>query len=287
MIVCASLCMAGLDTLSKHLVLKYPVGFVVWTRYCLQTLMVMAIFGGRMGFRLARTRAFRMQVLRGALMVTSTVAMVMAFRSMPLAAATAIVFVTPAFVTVLAILLLNETITVPRVAAVGAGMLGVLLIVRPGSAVFQPAATFPLVAALAVAIYQVLTRKLAGEDARTSIFYASAVGAAVLSCAAPWRGATVETGWLDVGELAAVAALATLGHFLLIRALQRAPASGLAGIGYVQLIFATALGFFVFAEFPDQVTLCGMFVIMASGFSLTWYERARSKVPLVEPPAID
>lgn len=283
----ATLCMSLLDAISKELVQKYPVTLIVWARYCLQTLLVLAIFGYGMRSRLFVTRFPALQLFRGVLMVASTYMMVLALRHLPLAAATAINFASPSMVTILAVLVLREHLTPVRILAIVAGLIGVLLIVRPGSAVFQAAAVYPILAALAVAIYQVVTRKLALDDARTTLFYSSAVGAVGMSVLAPWSGPALDVTLRDAAGIAAVGLLGAGGHFLFIRALQAAPASGLAAITYVQLVFATLLGIALFGEYPDGWAIAGMLVIMASGFTLTWYERRHAARLLRAAPTGD
>ena len=191
-------------------------------------------------------------------LVATSLLLVAAFRAMPLADATAISFAAPSIVTILAIALLGERVTVARVASVVAGFAGVVLIVRPGSDVFRGAALLPLIAAATTAAYQVLTRKLAGDDTRAMLFYSSAVGAVILSLFLPWRGFAHDFSAGDVAAMAALGLLAIAGHFLFIRALQLAPASGLASITYVQLVFATLIGLVVFGDFPDLLTLAGV-----------------------------
>ncbi len=285
--VLAILCFSVLDAISKRLVGKYPADFVVWARYAVQTLTLLALLAPRLGRRLVTTTSLALQLVRGVLMAISSLMMVLAFGAMPLADATAINYTAPTIVMVLAFLFLGERATPVRLASVFAGLAGVLLIVRPGSTIFQPAAAFPLIAAAAGASYQVLTRKLALEDARTMLFYTSIVGAVVLTLLMPWRGVTRGVEPLDLVLLALPGLLAAGGHFLFIRAFQRAPASGLASITYVQLVFATLLGFVAFGDLPDGWTVLGMLVITASGLFLMLYERRRQLVQVAEPPAID
>jgi drug/metabolite transporter (DMT)-like permease len=285
--VLAIACFSVLDAVSKHVVARYPADFVVWMRYMVQTLLLVALLAPRLGLRLVATESLALQLVRGLLMVASSLLMVLAFHAMPLADATAINYTAPTIVMVLAFLFLGERVTAVRLGSVIAGLVGVVLIVRPGSTIFQPAAAFPLIAAAAGASYQVLTRKLAREDARTMMFYTSIVGAVVLTLTMPWRGAMAAFAWLDLVLLAIPGLLACGGHFLFIRAFQRAPASGLASITYVQLVFATAIGFIAFGDFPDGWTILGMLVIAVSGLFLTLYERRRHLVQEAEPPAID
>ena len=285
--IAAVLCMSLLDAISKYLVKTYPAPFIVWLRYCLQTLILVAIWGPRLGRRLVMTQSLRLQVLRGVLLVLSSLMMVLGFRSLPLAEATAINFAQPSIVAILAIVFLKERMSAVRLCCVVAGMAGVLLIAQPGSEAFQGAAVFPSTAAIAAATYQVLTRKLAGDDARTLLFYASIVGAIAMSFLMPWKDVPAKFDTQALIAIGVVGVLAATGHFLFIRALQSAPASGLASITYVQLVFAAVIGYFLFGDFPTNVALAGILVIMISGCFLTWYERRRATVPSIEPPATD
>ncbi len=284
---CASLTFASLDASSKYLARTFPAPFIVWIRYCIQAVVLAAVFAPRMGTSLVHTRSFGLQVLRGVMLVVSSTLVVIGFHYLPLAEATSLSFAAPTLVTVLAIVILKEHVTPARAVCVAAGFAGVLLIARPGSSIFQPAALYPLAAALAVALYQILTRKLAHEDARTMLFYTAIVGAVATTAMLPWRGAPPIERWQDMLAIASMGFFATVGHFLFIRALQLAPASGLASISYVQLVFATVLGWFVYREFPDGIALLGMAVIAGSGLFLTWYERRRAVVPVSEPAAVD
>ena len=119
------------------------------------------------------------------------------------------------------------------------------------------------------------------------LFYTAFVGMLVMTLLMPWEGAPTPTRWQDITALGAIGAISVVGHFLFIRALQLAPASGLASISYVQLVFATVIGFFVYGAFPDYWALTGMLIIAGSGLFLTWYERRRAVVPIGEPPAVD
>ncbi len=285
--VLAILVLSVMDATSKHLVRDYPATFIVWVRYWLQTILLVALLAPSMGRRLVATQSVPLQCARGLLLATSSSLVVLSFRNLPLADATALNFASPTLLTILAVLVLGERMTAARAISVAAGMAGVLLIVRPGSDVFRGAALLPLTAALVVAIYQVLTRKLASDDARSMLFYTGLVGALGLTLLMPWQG--VERwprGW-QLAELVAIGLMSSLGHFLFIRALQMAPATGLAAITYVQLVFATSIGLVAFGEFPDAHTLSGMGVIIGSGIFLTWYESRRRVLPPSEPPAQD
>jgi drug/metabolite transporter (DMT)-like permease len=163
-----------------------------------------------------------------------------------------------------------------------------LLIVRPGSDMLTPAALFALGAALLYAIFQILTRKLAGENLMVLLAYPSVIGTAALSLIVPFFFR--DDAWypmVDTAAFVSIGAIGFLGHYLFIRAFQRAPASAIAPFTYTQLVWSTLAGWLVFGTFPDGWTLAGIVVIAGSGVILTWYERWRASLPQSEPAAVD
>jgi len=240
-----------------------------------------------MGRGMVRTQRPRLQLLRGLLLISSSLCFFMALRSLPLAEATAINYTTPVLVILLAVLFLGERMTRPRIAFVVAGVVGMLLIVRPGADLFRGASLLVLCSASFYAVFQILTRVMAREDPRVMLLYPALVGAAVMTVAWPFFGSRLELTWLDMAKLLMVGVLGTGGHFLLILAFQRAPASALTPFTYVHLVFATLVGWLVFGDFPDTLTLVGMAVIGGSGLLLTWHERRRALMAPAEPVAID
>jgi len=177
--------------------------------------------------------------------------------------------------------------TQPRIALVIAGVAGMLLIVRPGSAVFQGAALLAMGAAVFYGTFQILTRKLASEDSRVLLFYPAFVGTLMLTALLPWYGVDVAVAWTDVALIVGAGLLGTAGHFLFILAFQRAPASGLTPYTYVHLVWATLVGWIAFGSFPDAWTLAGMAVITGSGLLIALHERRRAKNAPHEPTAVD
>jgi drug/metabolite transporter (DMT)-like permease len=158
------------------------------------------------------------------------------------------------------------------IAALG-GFAGVLILVRPGSAVFHPATGLLVMAAIANALYQLLTRKLPGDSAHTTLFYSGIVGTALLSVALPFVETPGELAMRDAAFFIVLGLLAGLGHGLLIAAFLRAPASLIAPFTYIQMLWATFYGYAVFGQLPDGVSAIGMAVIVASGVGLVVHER--------------
>jgi drug/metabolite transporter (DMT)-like permease len=287
LIVVSVLCFTLLDTTVKVLAERYPVPLLVWARYLVQLLAIVLWLAPQMGVGLLRTRRVRLQLVRGAILPLSSLCFFSALKYLPLAEATAINYGTPILVIVLAVIFLGERMTRPRIALVLAGVAGMFLIVRPGSAVFHGAAFLVLGASLLFGTFQILTRKLASEDSRVLQFYPALVGTLLMTVLLPWFGTDVQMPWVDVALVTVSGLLGTIGHFLFILAFQRAPASALTPFTYVHLIWATLAGWIVFGNFPDAWTLAGMAVIGGSGLLVTLHERRRTKGAAVEPTAID
>jgi drug/metabolite transporter (DMT)-like permease len=287
MIVGAVACFSVLDGIIKTLSARHPVPLLVWARWGFQVLAMLLWLAPKMGVGMLRTRNLRMQLLRGCLLVGSSLFFMTALSRLPLADATALNYTTPTIVIVLAILFLNERLTPARLAFVVAGLAGMLMIVQPGAQIFKGASLFALGSAACYAVYQITTRMLAGEDPRVSLFYPALVGALLMTFVWPWFGTRIDVSWTDALLLAGIGVLGTVGHFLFILAFQRAPASALTPFTYVQVVFATLIGWQVYGYFPGALTLSGMALIVGSGLLLTWHERRRALIAAPEPTAVD
>ena len=264
----ATCCFGCLDTMSKYLVAYYPASALVWLRYVLQTLVMMAIFLPRMGLALVRTTSPGVQFIRGLMLVLSSVVFVVALNYLKIAEVASIVFLAPVIVALAGGPLLGERVTARTWLALAGGFSGVLLIIRPGGDAFTWWALLPLGCAFFFAGYQILTRKVAGHDNPIStLFFPGLIACLVVPPVFP--GAfNVPTVPLHAAMLVAVGVLGAVGHFLLIRAHAMAPATLLAPFGYTQLLVVMALGFLVFGELPDGIALIGIALIAASGLGL-------------------
>jgi drug/metabolite transporter (DMT)-like permease len=209
-----------------------------------------------------------LQVLRGTLLCASSVVFYQALRHMPLAEASAISFTAPMIVAALAGPVLGERVSRATWRALLAGFAGVLLIIRPGSGIFSAWAALPLLTALLVAGYQLMTRVLAAtERTRTSLFYPALIGSVGLGALSPFSLAPPHS-LLDAALFAALGALGATGNLCLIRAYALAPATRLAPLTYAQFGGVLVFGYLLFGQFPDRWSLLGMLVIALSGLSL-------------------
>jgi drug/metabolite transporter (DMT)-like permease len=195
-------------------------------------------------------------------------------RFLPIAEASATGFVAPLFVTALSIFFLGERVGVRRWLATGVGLVGVLIILRPGSSAFHPAALFSIVSALAWAGTLIMTRMLSGKErAITTMTYSSMAGVCILSALVPlvW----VAPSWQDVLLGVFIGVASTAGQWIVVLAFRYAGASVLAPFSYIQLLWVSILGFVVFGEVPDVWTVTGAVFIVASGLYTAHRERVR------------
>lgn len=260
---------AALDATAKYLNAYFAVPLLVWARYLVHFVIMLVAMAPGMGREIIVTRRPWLMSFRALMLVGVTLLGQLALKTLPLAETTALVFITPLLVALLAGPMLGEQVRRKTWLATFAGFVGVLLIARPGGALVGPGVAYALAAALCYAIYQILTRKLAAtEHPNRLLFYTALIGTLAMSLTLPayWDSQipTLPQGLLIIS----LGLYGGIGHFMLIRALREAPASTLSPLLYVQLIWATLLGWWVFDQFPDMLAVVGMLIIGASGLSL-------------------
>ena len=267
------------DAITKHLSGGYPAPQLLLVRFAVFAVVAVAInargsgvaAGIRTGFR---TRCFWLQILRSLVIVGEIGFFILAVRTLPLADTHAIIAVSPLIVTALSIPLLGERVGLRRWAAVLVGFVGILIILRPSFRVVDIGMVYALITAVLFALYLVLTRIVSLKDgAGTSMLYMGAVGAAVTAAIAPFYWIPPDT--VDWAFLLGLAALSTLAHLGLLRALSIAPAAILQPFNYTLLVWVTVVGFFVFGDFPDTSTIVGAGIVVASGLYTFYRERVR------------
>jgi drug/metabolite transporter (DMT)-like permease len=265
------------DATAKYLTGSLPVIEIAWIRYLVFVFFALGlvIASGPGRFRVRRPG---LQVIRGLGLVASALAFIYALRYLPLANASAIGFVSPLLTTMLAVPMLGEVVGVRRWIASVIGLLGVLVVVRPGTGAFHPAAILVVLSSLTSALASVLTRMMARIDtSATTILWSACTGTVVLSAALPFEFLLPTPG--ELALLLVLGTVASAGQYLMVLAYRHAAVSVLAPFGYSQLIWATTLGFLVFAAIPDAWTFVGAAIIVASGIYTAHRERlARRRV---------
>lgn len=263
--------MATMDVMAKAVAQDVHVMMAVWARYAGQTAIVTLIF--LPGLRaIARTRYPFLQFARSAFLLLGTSMFFLSLTQLGLAEATAIMDINPILITLGGALFLGEKFGPRRAFGVAAGLVGALIIIRPGTQVFSPAAVLPLVAATGYASFVLITRKVGhDEDPRTSLFYAALLGALATSIVVPFFWETPAPMTIVLMLLIGVAG--SLGQFFLIRAVAFAEAGAIAPFSYLGLLIAAFWGMVVFSEFPDLATWIGAAIIVGAGLYVWHRER--------------
>lgn len=262
------------DVAAKQLARSLPSLEITWLRYAILAIVAIA-FAARGGRDVVRAAQPWLQIARGLALLGSGAFFLLGLGRLGVAEATAIAFVTPAFITALSIPLLGEVVGWRRWASVGFGLLGVVLVVRPGGRAFEMAALFSLASALCGALAVIATRKLGARTrARTTLLWSAMSGLVLLTASAPFWFETPS--WRELGFAAAMGCAYALAQLCMILAYRQAEASLLAPFTYAQLLSSTALAYLAFGVSPDAVGLLGVAVIVASGaYALHREQRVR------------
>ncbi|MHB2165413.1 DMT family transporter [Alsobacter sp. R-9] len=271
----AVLCFSGLDTTAKFLSRELPTAQVVWARYFANVMIVLAVLNPVTQPGVLRSSRLGLQIVRSALLLSSTGLNFIALRYLQLAETTAITFMTPLLVVLLAAPILGEKIGARRLGAIVVGFVGVLVVTRPFVGGMHPAALFSVLGCFAYATYAITTRMLAHADKpQTTLVYSGLAGVLVLTPLLPlfWVD---PPSWRTWAFMASMGVYAAVGHYFLILAHQRAPAGILSPFMYSQLLWMVALGYVVFGDIPDAFTLAGGIIVVASGLYLLSLERRR------------
>jgi len=261
------------DMTQKLLTAELPPAQVMWMRFVfyLPALLPLVLMQPR---RLVSAWP-RMQAGRGVLFLCSTLLTTFAIAQLPLAEITTIGFAAPLVTTIMSVVFLHEKVGIRRWCAILVGFVGVLIVVRPGGAAFGWPAALVLIGTVAWSLAVVITRRIGAQDgAITTLCWTTGVcliaGAAAAAPVWVW-----PAGWL--WPILAFNGLGNLfGHYLIIRAIERAAASIVIPFTYFQLGWAVLWGWLVFQAVPDGGTVLGAAVIIASGIYIWHRERVRA-----------
>lgn len=260
------LVLACMDTTTKYLAVRYDVPLIVGVRYVVNCLLMLVVLTPSYGKRLIQSQRTGLVIVRAACLAAASIFMGFALKRMPVAESTSIVFLAPTIVLLLARPVLGERIGIWGWVAALAGFTGVLLVAHPGSGLEPIGVGLTLATAVVTAMYQLLSRVLAStERTMTLLFYTALVGAIVFGLAAPWFWDGRLPRTFDLALFLSLGIYSGVGHYLFTAAHRFAPASTLAPIGYLQVMWAGLLGWVVFGHVPVALTVLGMVVIIASG----------------------
>ncbi len=271
------------DAIGKFLVTQdMPVVQVTWGRWFFHSLLLTPLVLLRYGRACFRIPNPAVQFSRAAALAMATVFFFGALGHIPLANATAVLFVAPLLVVAMSALFLREKVGPRRWGAVVAGLAGVLLIVRPGigsgevsGGFLQVGSALALGAAVCFALYMVLTRRAAGHaPPLVALWWMGMVGMALTSVFAipDWQPLTADQ-W---GLMAGIGLVMLTGHLMVFWAADRIEASALAVTPYLEMVTSTVLGYLVFGDFPEVLTWVGCGIVIAAGLFVAWREHAAS-----------
>ncbi|AWF80946.1 EamA/RhaT family transporter [Microbulbifer sp. A4B17] len=262
--ILAMLCLAGMDATGKILVQDYPIVQILAVRFAIFFFIVLVIARLKGDLGSIRSGIFGTQLLRSIVLTLEVSVFIFAFSIMPLADVHAIAAMAPLIAILMAGWFLGEEIDSRSWMSVTIGFIGALIIIRPGLGVMSWQSLIPVCGAILWAAYQVLSRRVSHFDSPdTTVFYTASIGLIIFGGLTPfyWVEPSV-TGWqllIFNGFLGAT------GHYLLIKALALTPASILQPFSYALLFWAIIIGFVIFDELPDGMTLFGAIVILAAG----------------------
>ena len=271
-------CLATMDALAKFLGEGYPVVQLVFLRSTIALPLLLAIaWFSEGGFAGLRTRRPWVHVARAVLVALAIFTFYTALTYLPLAEVTAIAFAAPLIMTALSRPLLGEQVGWRRWSAVLVGFAGVLIVVKPGTAAFQPAALIALAAALLYALMLMTARKFAASESAISLVFWSTAGAGLIAgTLMPFTWTPVAAN--DAGWFLALGGLGAVTMLLLTRAFHLAPAAVVAPFDYTALIWALAYGWLIWGEVPAPTTWGGAAVIAGAGLYVTHRESRRKAV---------
>lgn len=279
-----------MNTTVKYLQADYPYGQVVFARYAGHMFFVAVFFAWTIGLKVFRTTSFRVQLMRSSLLFACTALYFFSLQHIELATAASIGFSAPIIVTALAAPVLGEKVGIRRYMAVLVGFSGALIIIRPGGETFHWAMILVVGNAVSYALYQLLTRKVSASDSpETSIIYTALIGVILSFVMLPGIGNHLAPGFItdtalvvpnnmwDWALFISMGFLGGFGHYFVGKALGLGEASIITLFGYGQLLGALTLGFFVFSDFPDALTLLGAAIIIGSGLYIAYRESVRRR----------
>ena len=271
LMIATSLVFAAQDGISRHLASEYNVFMVVMIRYWFFASFVLAWsqFANGGIAKVASTNQLFLQIFRGLLLVGEICVMVTAFVYLGLVESLAVFAIYPLIVAALSGPILGEYVGWRRWLAIAAGFVGVMIILQPGLRVFSPYALIPLCSAILFATYNLLTRYASAKDsAATSFFWTGIAGSVAMTLVGIffWEPMS-QTDWAWMGLLCLFGAT---GHYLLIKCYEVAEAGVVQPFAYLQLVFGSMIGIFVFGELLELPTAIGATIIILAGLFTLW-----------------
>ena len=253
-----------LDATQKTLILYHSVFQLLLVKYFFVLFLSLIESKRKNNFSFYKSKNIKLQILRSLLSVIESGCFVLSFKYLSLADAHSIGSLAPVIVVALSAIILKEKVSPKIWVAIFIGFIGVLIILRPTSSIFDPKALLPLVAAFMLGLYQVVTKKVSKDDTNeTSLFYTSIIGLIIMTLLATNFWTPIESS--SYVMFLAIGIFFSLGLYLQIIALSKARASILQPFHYTLIFWAIIFGYIFYNDVPDTFTIVGAIIITASG----------------------
>tara|TARA_B100000700_G_scaffold306429_1_gene381584 strand:+ start:121 stop:978 length:858 start_codon:yes stop_codon:yes gene_type:complete len=253
-----------MDAIAKYLSNDLSFFQITWARYVFTVFFALSFILIFCRKNLKFSENPKLQILRGLTLLFANICFFYSISVISMAKALTLAFIAPLVTAALSSFFLNEKVGFKRWFAILIGFIGTLVVIRPGFLELNLATISALGTGFFYGIYLVITRKLHSTDnPLLTLLFTGVVGSIVSSIFVPfvWTNPTIiQWYWL-----ALMGIFACLGHILLIYSLMFADASKLAPFGYFEIITNIILGYYIFNDFPDFWTFCGLFIIIFSG----------------------
>jgi len=266
------------DGITKHLTGSYPVAMVVMLRFWFFGAAALVIASRQAGgIRAAvATRHPWLQGFRGAIVAAQICLSGYAFAKLGLIQTHAVMVCGPLVIAALSGPILGEHVGWRRWAAIAVGGIGVLIILRPDTTVFTPLSLLPLGAAFLWSLYVLATRYVSRQDAASvSFLWTGLAGSVAITGPGLWSWVAMTP--VDWGWMLALCCTSVTGHFLLIKAYEMAEASALQPLTYLQLVFISFFGVYLFGEVLHPNVIVGTVIVVAAGLFTLWRQQLRAR----------
>jgi drug/metabolite transporter (DMT)-like permease len=280
LITLAMVLLPGQDTIAKYISGSVSAGSISWARFLLQSLFTLPFILYFQGVRGLLPNRLWMNIVRGALIATSSTAFFAAIKVMPIADAIAIFFIEPFILTILSSVVDKEQVGWRRQLAVATGFIGVLIVVQPSWSVFGPVSLIPALGGALFAVYVLLNRRMSAYDTPLTMQFTAGLSALAILTVVLMAGGMLDlpdlspskVGWKEVAFLLLMGVFGTSGHLLFVQGGKLAPSSLVAPMQYVEIVCAAVLGYLVFGDFPSLIKWIGIAIIVGSGGYVFWRE---------------
>ena len=262
--ILAYLSFSILDATQKTLILYHSIFQLLLVKYFFVLFLSLIESRRKNNFSFYKSKNIKLQIFRSLLSVIESGCFVLSFKYLSLANAHSIGSLAPVIVVALSAIILKEKVSPKTWVAIFIGFIGVLIILRPTSSIFDVKALLPLVAAFMLGLYQVVTKKVSEYDSNeTSLFYTSIIGLTIMSFLSSSFWSPIS-GYSYIMFLA-IGVFFSLGLYLQIIALSKARASIIQPFHYTLIFWAIILGYIFYDDVPDMFTILGAIIITCSG----------------------